>query len=706
VKGVGATRERVARAVALAGAVVALAFALRHSSPLFLALAALGGGALASPFVEWTSPPPWLVRTLPRVHGLVLLVVGLAAWWSRSLGVLVLDPAVFPSLAGPLVVAIAAAFALAPRAFPPGRTLVPATIAVLALAGLDPSPSGYGVSALPFLRGADHSAFAEVYLALALVVLGASWAAALSESGPRWHHRDLLQVAFATALAAALAATGVVGLPLLQPRIERAVASALDQGTTGLSEESTLGEFAELSVSHRRVLDVEASVDGGRWLLRSEVFTTFDGRRWTNPPPPPAGGDGQLRTLLRPGPAPAVAGPLLADTGAWFEAGGVGVPGPTVDLRFVQQDLAAWPLVLPRGVTAVTVDAPFLEVDRFGNPRRPRGVPVSLYGAVLPAARVPDAASALSDAEQRESLTLPTVVDERVRDLARELAPPTARPRERLEATVAHLQRGYAYTLRPGAFRTRDGLAEFLFDKKAGYCEYFASAAVLLLRLQGVPARFVKGLSVGPQTDQGGGLHVVRESDAHAWVEAWLPGEGWVEADPTPPAQFASAHPPAGGLERRLQRARAAVAAAWARLTVRGPLSFLRVLARDLAGRAARALREPMLWVAAVFLALAPRLLSAWRTRRHHGAGGDDGTAAVSSDLRELVRALEGGWRAAGRPRPPGRGLLEHATSIGIGARAVALYYGARYGGDTPSPGEVDRLREALRDRESAPGER
>jgi len=50
--------------------------------------------------------------------------------------------------------------------------------------------------------------------------------------------------------------------------------------------------------------------------------------------------------------------------------------------------------------------------------------------------------------------------------------------------------------------------------------------------------------------------------------------------------------------------------------------------------------------------------------------------------------------------------LLEHATSIGIGARAVALYYGARYGGETPSPGEVDRLREALRDRESAPGER
>ena len=49
---------------------------------------------------------------------------------------------------------------------------------------------------------------------------------------------------------------------------------------------------------------------------------------------------------------------------------------------------------------------------------------------------------------------------------------------------------------------------------------------MVLLRLQGVPSRFVKGLSVGPQTDMGEGLHVVRESDAHAWSEAWSPGEG------------------------------------------------------------------------------------------------------------------------------------------------------------------------------------
>ena len=52
------------------------------------------------------------------------------------------------------------------------------------------------------------------------------------------------------------------------------------------------------------------------------------------------------------------------------------------------------------------------------------------------------------------------------------------------------------YSLDVGAFKTKDPLAEFLFDKKKGYCEYFASATVMLLRLQGVPARYVNGLSV------------------------------------------------------------------------------------------------------------------------------------------------------------------------------------------------------------------
>jgi transglutaminase-like putative cysteine protease len=232
-----------------------------------------------------------------------------------------------------------------------------------------------------------------------------------------------------------------------------------------------------------------------------------------------------------------------------------------VALRVDQADVERWPLLLPRGLAAVTAEAPSLEVDRRGLVRRPGGMPLTLYGALLPPPRAPSAdrpLPALEDDERDESLSLPPRLDPRVVDLAHRLALGAADPGGRLRATVGHLRTGYRYTLAPGRFRPDgDPLAEFLFEKKEAYCEYFASAAVVLLRLQGVPARFAKGLAVGPQNEVGGGLHVVRESDAHAWIEAWLPGEGWVEEDPTPAGALEAARGQPGGLDRLLQRARA-----------------------------------------------------------------------------------------------------------------------------------------------------
>jgi transglutaminase-like putative cysteine protease len=714
-------RVRVAHAVALSAATLALALSLREVPAFLLGLGLLAAGALALPFAEWTSVPPRLERSLPRVLGTTLLVTAGVAWLSRALGVLVLEPTFLPMMAAPVLVPMAVAFALAPRAFSPGRTLLPTVLTILGLAGLDPSPAGYGPSALPFLGGGDHNAFSEQYLLLALVILGALWSAALFDAGPRWQARDRVGLALAGTLAAALAATGIVGLPLLQPRIERALAQALDQGESGLSGESTLGEFAELALSRRRILDLRTSdPQAGPWLLRSEVFTDFDGRHWRNV----AGrsravGPGAPSTaLLRPGAAPARVGPLLADTGAWFAgpgranatSGGGDEARGTVDILVNQQEVSAWPLLLPRRLTAVTVDAPFLEVDRFGSIRRPSGLPLRLYGARLADVESPE--PLLSEDDRGESLALPAVVDERLRALAGGLAP-GADPRGQLAATVAHLQAGYRYTLRPGAFHTADPLAEFLFEKKAGYCEYFASAAVVLLRLQGVPARFVKGLSVGAQTDQGGGLHVVRDSDAHAWVEAWIPGAGWVEADPTPPGQFAEAHARASGVERFLQHLRAALSAGWARLVVRGPASFLRHVTGELTRLAVRAAREPVLWLAALTAALAPRLIRYWRSRRQgRRAAALDTSPAVPAELRALVRVVERRWVSVGHPRPPGRGLLEHARSLLPGGApgppvsdpmaaaardVVEAYYRARFGGEAPDAVETARLRQELR---------
>lgn len=689
------TGVRIAHAIALCTALGALALALRQTPVLFIGLVIAAGLAVVVPFLEWTAVPLGLTRVLPRVLGIALLAFGGVAWLSRALGVLLLEPTFLPPLAVPLV-PMAFVFALAPRAFSPGRTLVPSIISLLGLAGLNPQPAGYGRSALPFLMG-GHNGFAELYLVLALVLAGALWTAAFLESGPIWRRRDVLALVLGVAVAVAFAAACVVGLPLLQPRIERALASTFDQGKTGLSGESTLGEFAELAVSRRRLLDLQASdPQAGPWLLRSEVFTAFDGRRWTNPPtpPPPA----RISSDLRPSPPPTDVGPLLIDVGSWFFPHANVAPGwlparRSVDLRFNQQDVDDWPLLLPQAVAAVTIDAPSLGLDRLGNIRRPAGLGVHLYGA-----RLADRARSASDPsltpeDRRESLALPPVLDERLRALARSLAP-GADPHTQLEATVEHLRRGYRYTLRPGAFHG-DPLAEFLFEKKAGYCEYFASAAVVLLRLQGVPARFVKGLSVGPQTDVGGGLHVVRESDAHAWVEAWMPAEGWVEADPTPPGQFAETHGRTGYLQRLAEHVRSAVSALWARLVARGPISTMRQLARDIEPLVLLAARSPAVCFLAATAAFGPRLVRFWlaRRRRRLAAAIDGGD--VPRELRARLREIERRWTALGRPRPAHRGFLEHSHAIAserlveadIGIRTserdvIDAYYRVRFGGD------------------------
>jgi transglutaminase-like putative cysteine protease len=637
------------------------------------------------------------VSLLPRALALFMLATALVGWASRSLGLLALDPALLPSVAGPPVVVGALTFLVAPRAFPSGRTLVPATIVLLGLAGLDPSPDGYGPSALPFLRPGEHNGFGELYLVLALVVLGALWTAALRADGPRWGRGEVAAVVLAAGLAFGLAATGVVGLPLLQPRVERMVVDALDAGTTGLSGESTLGEFGELAVSRRRVLDLQVSGGNDRWLLRSEVFTAFDGRRWTSPA-------GARPRVLRGAAAPAVALDLLAAEESWFLPEPA-PPGPRVaELQATQAEVGRWPLLLPARPAAVALSAPYLELDRFGTVRRPHGLPVRVYGAVVGLEAPAPGAHELSAADRGEALALPPRVDERLRTLAGELAPPDAGSRARVEATVRHLHLGYDYTLAPGAFRTDDPLAEFLFEKRAGYCEYFASAAVVLLRLQGVPARFVKGLASGPHSDQGGGLHVLRESDAHAWVEAFVPGEGWVEVDPTPPAQLDAARATPGALARLFERARAALSAAWARLLDRGPAALLRDAGRALAGLASRLLREPAAWLALAAALVLPRLLRALRAQRlARRAAREDGRALVPRQLRDLVDALERRWRALGRPRPPGRGLREHALLVGTGREAVDLYYSARFGGATPPPVEIARLLSVLRTPPSPP---
>ena len=80
-----------------------------------------------------------------------------------------------------------------------------------------------------------------------------------------------------------------------------------------------------------------------------------------------------------------------------------------------------------------------------------------------------------------------------------------------------------------------DPLPDFLFTDKRGYCQHFSGAMALMLRLIGIPSRVVSGFAPGLR-DPDTGTFVVRDTDAHSWVEVWFPQVGWVTVDPTPSA--------------------------------------------------------------------------------------------------------------------------------------------------------------------------
>jgi transglutaminase-like putative cysteine protease len=94
----------------------------------------------------------------------------------------------------------------------------------------------------------------------------------------------------------------------------------------------------------------------------------------------------------------------------------------------------------------------------------------------------------------------------------------------------------FRYSLTPPASDYLSPYAAFLFDTHIGYCQHFAGAMALLLRFNGVPARVVLGFTQGEERQKG--VFVVRRNDAHAWVEAYFPGTGWAQFDPTPGRQL------------------------------------------------------------------------------------------------------------------------------------------------------------------------
>ncbi|MBI5747085.1 MAG: DUF3488 domain-containing protein [Nitrospirae bacterium] len=122
---------------------------------------------------------------------------------------------------------------------------------------------------------------------------------------------------------------------------------------------------------------------------------------------------------------------------------------------------------------------------------------------------------------------------EEIGDLARRVSSGSKTITGKIDAIERYLKTNYRYTLDVKPHGEKNPIEDFLFVQKAGYCEYYATAMVVMLRSIGVPARLVTGFLQG-EWNEIGGYFTVRQKDAHSWVEAYLPGSDWVTFDPTP----------------------------------------------------------------------------------------------------------------------------------------------------------------------------
>jgi transglutaminase-like putative cysteine protease len=141
-------------------------------------------------------------------------------------------------------------------------------------------------------------------------------------------------------------------------------------------------------------------------------------------------------------------------------------------------------------------------------------------------------AKELQPHDRKEALELPASISPTVRELAQSWITQNSDPRATVNSALQFFRtQGFRYSLSPGEYRKND-LDQFLFHRRVGFCEHYATSFATLMRLAGIPARVVVGYLGGEYNDLGR-FFLVRQADTHAWCEVWLPDSGWTRVDPT-----------------------------------------------------------------------------------------------------------------------------------------------------------------------------
>jgi transglutaminase-like putative cysteine protease len=372
------------------------------------------------------------------------------------------------------------------------------------------------------------------------------------------------------------------------PRVSSRYLSAYSptsEVSTGFSDRLQLGRIGQIQQSSAVVMHIEIQNDSqGAYDLkwRGVALNVFDGRGWSNSfdqrrlPPP---GDGTYRL-----------GPP-AD-----QFGRPNAQRRVIHYRVLMEPLGTNVFFLAEKARSLTGNYRPVSTDAGGAVYNlDVEHPVNRYDAV---SELPDIDTdevrlapngAIAGADQY--LKLPPL-DPRIPRLTEQITGSSSNNYDKAVAIEQYLGTHFGYTLELPRTLPRDPLANFLFERKQGHCEYFASSMAVMLRTLGIPSRIVNGFRTGEFNDLTG-QYVIRASNAHSWVEAYFPGTGWISFDPTP----------AGSLPTRTGWSRVqlyvdAAASFWREWIINYDAGHQRTLGNDAASRTRRLFDDARQWVA------------------------------------------------------------------------------------------------------------
>jgi protein-glutamine gamma-glutamyltransferase len=315
----------------------------------------------------------------------------------------------------------------------------------------------------------------------------------------------------------------------LLPRVSAGYLSAYTSAndlSTGFSDRVELGRIGQIQQSQTVVMHVQVDGDvvGTMQLkLRGVTLDSFDGKSWTNT---------RNKIVLK-------RGPEARFNLRWHNAD---LQGRPVHYRVTMEPYLTEVFFLLAQPTSLQGNYRTLGEDSAGDVfDLDTDHPVGAYEAdstiriPAPAGLRSASASAVPEAPPIY-LQLPAL-DPRVESLAQQITAKATTSYEKAAAIENYLRSHYGYTLQLSSTAPADPIANFLFVRRQGHCEYFASSMAVMLRSLRIPSRVVNGFSGGEFNDINS-RYVIRASDAHSWVEAYIASEGWIEFDPTPPSSL------------------------------------------------------------------------------------------------------------------------------------------------------------------------